>query len=184
MPFCRCVPWAVCGVQRRGVPSVQHVMRALPRGVVHVGCRWKVRTVEASPRVHSLPFDTLCSPRAQCTLREIRWTCTPFCVCALHSLRCLPCPTGALCLGGADIVAEAGWWQGSDAVFYRCQDKACCPDGGCAKGAPQACTADRDPTSRLCSQCSQGLKLWCVCWRPVFLLFMPCWIRACDSRPI
>ena len=77
--------------------------------------------------------------------------------------RCRPCPSGATCPGGAVVLARQGWWEGSDATFYKCDDSAgCCPHGNCMRGTATACATYRLPTSRLCSQCEAGLQLWCV----------------------
>lgn len=74
--------------------------------------------------------------------------------------RCKTCPAGAICLGGATVLAEEGWWQGDDFKFYQCLDNSCCPSGGCVKNASDACIPGRQPSSALCAGCSDGLTLW------------------------
>eukprot|EP00004_Rigifila_ramosa_P000237 TRINITY_DN1026_c0_g1_i1.p1 TRINITY_DN1026_c0_g1~~TRINITY_DN1026_c0_g1_i1.p1 ORF type:complete len:1525 (-),score=393.03 TRINITY_DN1026_c0_g1_i1:32-4579(-) len=63
---------------------------------------------------------------------------------------CKDCPTGADCLGGANIEAEDGYWYdaASDA-FYSC------PLGYCVGGG---CTENRMGT--LCGECMPGFTKW------------------------
>lgn len=101
--------------------------------------------------------------------------------------RCRPCPSGATCPGGAVVLARQGWWEGSDATFYKCDDSTgCCPHGNCLRGTASACATHRVPTSRLCSQCEAGLQLWCVaglhCMLHLCCYLFYAWLAACVLR--
>ncbi|RKO93584.1 hypothetical protein BDK51DRAFT_29589 [Blyttiomyces helicus] len=70
---------------------------------------------------------------------------------------CDPCPDGAICSGGSNVTAEAGYWQVpttyESPVFLRCpQSEQCCPLGGCSLDAP--CQVNF--TGYLCGGCDEG----------------------------
>jgi hypothetical protein len=47
------------------------------------------------------------------------------------SLRCLSCPNGAVCLGGAAIVPQSGWWHSApnSTSMHSCMNLAACREG-------------------------------------------------------
>ncbi|KAJ3378213.1 hypothetical protein HDU92_007573, partial [Lobulomyces angularis] len=75
---------------------------------------------------------------------------------------CLPCPNGAICNGGKDILAKQSFWvdiklSNSTPEFFECTGETCCDkENGCELDK----TCSPDTSGPLCEMCVDGKSKW------------------------
>ena len=81
---------------------------------------------------------------------------------SLKNTECKPCPYGANCMGGSNVIAKDGFWGKpnlvQDLIFYPCIEGHCCSGKTCKNSTYfSPCMKKRSGT--ICTQCENGWYL-------------------------